>query len=137
MTNWQRLDAIAGAAVNSVFSEQVRITPRTAASEYLAALPDPDRAVVVVKAVFALGPEIDDLRGSRLSGETRGVARAVFADASIQITSAIAATIGYEPKKGDLIELIERPGSPSYCIEHVDPLDCDDLVVWLTKEKQH
>lgn len=136
MNNWQRLDALAGAAVNRVYSDVVRITPRIAASEYIAASPDPDFEPEEIKAVFALSPGTDDLRGARISGETRGVSRAVFAEASIQIMAAVAATIGFKPKTGDLIQLIERPGSPAYSVEHPETLDCGDVVLWLTKEKQ-
>lgn len=132
---WQRLDGLAGAAVTAVFAERVRISPRIAASQYLAAAPDGARGEVIIKAVFTLGPETDDLRGQRVSGEGRGTTRITVSEASLQITASQAALIGYALAKDDLIRLPDRAGASAYAIEHVDLLNCGDLVVSLVAEK--
>ena len=130
---WQRLDALAGRAANGVFGEPVKITPRLA-NEYVAARPDATRQEATVQGIFSLEPSSDDLRGQRISGESRGALRMTFAEAIVQFTAAEVAKIGFGMQTPDLITLIKRPGCPTYAIEHVEPLDSGDLVVYLTKE---
>jgi len=130
---WQRLDALAGRAANAVFSEAVRIMPRLA-NEYIASQPDASRQEATVRGIFSLEPSTDDLRGQRISGESRGALRMVFAEAVIQITAAEAALIGFMPVKSDLIKLIDRPGCMTYAVEHVEPFDSGDIALYLTKE---
>lgn len=132
---WQRLDALAGAAVNGVWGEDIRITPRTRASDYVGAQPDQNRPIREVRAVFAEETKSDDLRGQRLSGEGRGTTEIASSPSTLQIMAAEAAKIGFDLQKADLITLIQRPGQPSYSIVLADPLDCGDIVLILAREK--
>lgn len=132
---WHRLDELAGAAVNGVFAEDVRITPRIAGNEYSAAVPDAARAEITIKAIPAYEPGTDDLRGQRNSGDSRGTSRISVSTFSLQITAAELAKIGWEIGKNDLMTLTSRAEAPTFAVEHIDPLDCGDVRVFITKEK--
>lgn len=130
---WQRLDAIAGAAVNAVYGEAVRIKPRKS-NEYVEAGPDLDRVEANVVGVFADEPSVDDLRGQRISGESRGVVQAKFAQASVQIMAAEVAKIVSLPVEGDSVVLPSRLPPLKFNLERSEKLDCGDLVLYLTRE---
>lgn len=133
--NWRRLDALAGAAVQRVFAERIRITPRTAASDYVAASPDLTRQPVLVMAVFSEETSAENLRGQRLSGESRGTTQMVSSQSAVQIMAAQAALIPYELGDDDLVTLVDRPDAPTYSINLADPLDGGDLTLYLSPEK--
>ncbi len=130
---FQRLDELAGRATDRVYGETIMVSPRIA-NEYIAAQPDIARPVKEVRGIFSLEPSTDDLRGQRVSGESRGAIRMVFAEAVIQLRAAEVELLNYEPVKPDLITLIDRKSLPTYAVEHVEPLDNGDLVLYLTKE---
>lgn len=135
---WRRLDAIAGVAVQRTFAEIIRITPRVSASDYVAASPDATRPIVELRAVFSEETSAENLRGQRVSGESRGTTQMVSHQSAIQIMAseyARLALLGFELADGDLITLIQRPGCPSYSINLADQLDTGDVILYLSPEK--
>lgn len=133
--NWRRLDAITGAAVQRTFAELIRITPLTSASDYVAPSPDPDRLPVDLLAVFSEETSAENLRGQRVSGESRGTTQIISSQSAVQIMAAQAALIPYELSGNDLVTLLGRPGLPTYSINLADPLDGGDLTLYLSPEK--
>ena len=131
---WSRLDTLAGSAVNRTFSENVLITPRTGLSDYIAAGPDASRPAMTVAGVPSFEPDAEDLRGQRNSGDNRGTTRIANSMFSVQIMAAVVATIPYELMRGDRVDLADRGAGHRFAIDHVDTLDCGDLVLHLTKE---
>lgn len=132
---WRRLDASAGAAVQRLYAENIRVTPRIAASDYAAALPDASRPTVELRAVYAEETKQVDLRGQRLTGESRGTTNIINLGPSVQIMAAeFVARLGYEPRAGDLVTLLDRSGQ-TFAVSMPDMLDTGDLVLYLSPEK--
>jgi hypothetical protein len=132
--SWDRLDRLAGRAVNSQWGEACRFSPMVR-SEFTSAQADPARAAVTVLGIFTLEPKEDgvDLRGQRLRGEFSGVSRVDLPGPRLKIMAEEAAKIGFRPRQGDQVILTERAGRPTYTIADVTDDDVGDLLMYLTQ----
>lgn len=128
---WDQLDALAGQAVTDIFGTACQITPLLT-GDYTVG-PDPDRAVATVRAVFSLGPDIEDVRGQRIQGEFPGTTKLGVSEAAIQIVAEEAAKIGYVPQSGDRVFLPDVAGHKTYQVNITHQTDCGDLLVELTR----
>lgn len=127
---------MAGAAVQRTYAELVRITPRRAASDYVAVSPDPTFPEVELRAVFSEETSAENLRGQRLSGESQGTTQVVSSQSAIQImASEVALRLRYPIKRGYLVTLLTRHCEPTYTVNLADPLDTGDLVLYLSPER--
>ncbi|RRY08808.1 hypothetical protein [Brucella anthropi] len=133
MPAFDRLSRVAGRAVDRLYGEEVSITGRID-SQYSGRTADPDRPAIKVRAVFADEPDADDIGGQRSGNSLPGVTRLTNGAVSIQIMAADVAAMLWLPRKGDLVRLSSRTGSPAYSV--VDPrhLDHGDLHVILVRE---
>ncbi|MBI1649871.1 hypothetical protein [Hyphomicrobium sulfonivorans] len=128
---WKRLDAATGRAVSRVYGERVAVRPKIE-SEYSEAPDDPLRDAKVIRGVFGLEHDTEDLRGQRLKGEFAGVGRLAVGAAHVLVSAAEYAGLGYDLQRGDVIAFPDQSGVPSYRVVVSHPLDCGDRFVILS-----
>lgn len=133
MPAFDRLSRVTGKAVDRLYGEPVIIIGRID-SQYSARAVDASRSQVETRGVFADGPDIDDIGGQRSGNSLPGATRFSNGAVSIQIMAADAAVLAWLPRKGDLVRLTSRAGSPAYSIVDVRPLDHGDLYIILVRE---
>lgn len=131
---WDRLDSLAGRAVNSIWGEACHFSPMVR-GEFTSAQPDPARTAVTVLGIFTLDPKENgtDLRGERLRGEFAGISRIDLPGSRLKVTAEEAAKIGFRPVQGDQVTLTDRPGAPTYQVADVLDHDGGDLLIFLTR----
>lgn len=91
--------------VEASFGTTITITPQVR-SEYAGYTADQSRAVVGVAGVFSLAPIIDPVL-TPIQGP-KGISRAATQSASLWLSSASLAAIGYDLRKGDKIAVAGR-----------------------------
>lgn len=123
--------AAAFEAVAGTFGETVRIEPMVS-SEYIEAAPDPDRATALSRSVVSFTPTTDGLDGRRSGSNMQGVTQVAHRAATLWITPADYAAIGYDLRSGDRVVLVERPGTPGYRVARAPVWsDRGDVTVYL------
>ena len=133
---WARslLDRLAGRAVERAFGETVLVLPMKV-TRNATATADPDRASATIRAVISIAPEDRALFADRKAGaNTLGPTRVTLAGLWATITATAVADLGYWPVQGDLLGLIDRPGSPRYRITQVDLDDLGAVTLHLARE---
>jgi len=125
--------AAADTAITAIMGEAIQIHPMVQ-SQYKGAIPDPDRPVVSVQAVFTLTPESDRLKGMKTGAEIEGFAALQVADAELWICAEVVKSLPYRPRADDRIVLAEKPGTSSYSIVRPKPSDLGDLKFALVVE---
>ncbi|RWX72586.1 hypothetical protein [Mesorhizobium sp. M2A.F.Ca.ET.039.01.1.1] len=136
MPAFDRLNRIAGKAVDRLHGERILISPRAEGSQYGGRVPDTTRVAHETRGVFADEPGVNDIAGQRAGNSLPGVTRLTNGQVSIQILAAFAELMPWEPRKGDLVQLIERAGSPFYSIVDPQKLDFGDRFLVLVREPQ-
>src|SRR3712207_262995 len=94
--------AVADATIAATFGGSVRIVPAVVSDFGVAA--DPSRAPVVIEAVFTSVPVQERLEGKRRGGGYEGFTTLGGAGIYLWVRAAVAATLPYEPQKGDRVE---------------------------------
>lgn len=130
------LDRLAGGAVDRAFGEVVTVIPRSG-GRIAAASDDPSRPQKTVTAVFADAPSEMALFQNRMNGlKEVGTTGVLIPGAVLSLSAAQAKTLGYELRKGDLVKLSARAGTPRYAVS--SPPQADDLgavVLMLAREE--
>ena len=128
------LDRLAGRAVEQAFGESVLVLPMKGGKN-AAPSADPDRITATIRAVISIAPEDRSLFAERKAGaNTLGSTRVTLAGVWATVTAASVAELGYRPVQGDLLGLIDRPGSPRYRITQVDLDDLGAVTLHLARE---
>jgi len=128
------LDRLAGRAVERAFGESVLVQPMKGGKN-AAPSPDPDHSMTTIRAVISIAPEDRPLFADRKAGaNTLGQTRVMLAGVWATVTAAFVAELGYQPVQGDLLVLVDRPGSPRYRITQVDLDDLGAVTLHLTRE---
>ncbi len=128
------LDRLAGRAVQRTFGESVLVLPMKGGRN-AAPSPDPDRGTATIRAVISIAPEDRPLFADRKAGaNTLGPTRVTLAGVWATVTATAVADLGYWPVQGDLLGLIDRPGSPRYRITQVDLDDLGAVTLHLARE---
>ena len=126
---FDELEAASQAEILRVNGDAVRIWPKGGDFNYGGGS-DQLRQPVEIFAIFSSSPRIveTDYPGTQLNG-----AGIVTAPAELWIDREAAAALPYALKRGDVIELIGKVGSPKFIIMSADPNDTGDIRVMLTK----
>jgi len=128
------LDRLAGRAVEQAFGESVLVLPMKGGKN-AAPSADPDRITATIRAVISIAPEDRSLFAERKAGaNTLGSTRVTLAGVWATVTAASVAELGNPPIQGDLLGLIDRPGSPRYRITQVDIDDLGAVTLHLARE---
>lgn len=135
MPAFDRLNRVAGKAVDRLYGEAVAITGRIV-SQYGGGMADHAREAFATRGTFSDEPIAIELAGQRAGDNLPGTTRLAQGEAVIQIMAAHAAAMLWVPRKGDLAQLTERAGSPTYAVSRVDVLDHGDVVLTLAREAQ-
>lgn len=133
MPAFDRLNAIAGRAIDRQFGEAISIVGRLR-SQYGPRSTDADRDEIATIGVFSDDPSTNDIAGQRAGNSLPGATRLGDGVASIQIMAADAALWPWEPKKGDSAILAGRSPARGYDIADVHRLDHGDVVLILARE---
>jgi len=120
------LDAVSADALLTSFGEAVLYYPR-ASEQYVARTADPDRTRISVTGIFSAGPGETGIKGGATGAEFSGTTRLSTVSSEFWIPAEHAASIPDEARKGDIVQLIERPGQPGYSIVKVDRTDLGDI----------
>ncbi|MGD9714748.1 MAG: hypothetical protein AB7V46_22210, partial [Thermomicrobiales bacterium] len=110
---FDELDALAQAAVNLVFGEPIRLVPRRG-SQYSARQADPDRPARNVVGVYSVSPRTDHLAGQRNGAELSGTTKLAGVLGEIWLSTDVVAGLGYPIRRGDAVQLLEKPGTPIF-----------------------
>lgn len=101
------------AALDKEFAERTRINPRRR-GEFISAAVDPDRAQKIVRGIVDFVPNVFLPKDT---SRFDGFQPSLSADAShISYDEALFASKAEWPRAGDLIELIDRPDTPSFAV---------------------
>jgi len=131
---FSEIDASSQAVMISKFGEDIRITPRLVGNYSVAT--DPGRATKTVKGIPSFLPGAADMKGQRAGGDLVGASRIQISEAEVWLDAAGVASLGYELRKGDLVELLDKPGSPTFSIARADDHGDGALTLILTLEAQ-
>lgn len=132
MPAFDRLNRIAGKAVDRLYGEPIVISGRIS-SDYSGRSLDPGRAPITTRGVFADDPSPEDIGGQRAGNSLPGTTRLAQGAVSVKIMSADAASLSWQPVKGDLVTFANRAGN--YAVTEPRPLDHGDLVLILVRER--
>lgn len=128
------LDALVSRHTSRAFGEAVVFTPRLY-SPYGGACPDPAFPPHKVVGNVAIAGGAGNLQGTRRGTEFQGTTTAAVAQSSVLLSAETIAKLGERlPKKGDMLELVDRPSVPRYNIARASPSDLGDLLLTVTIE---
>jgi hypothetical protein len=124
---FDEIEAASQAAITYVYGDGIRIRPMKGDGNY-GGSPDPNRPVKEVAATFSSAPNVGaiDYPGTQSNG-----APAALSPSEIWIDRAQALTIGYELKRGDVIERV--PSGASYRVAQAEAGDHGDIRVVLVR----
>lgn len=130
-----RMVAVAHAAIANTFGETVRISPMVS-TEYSEGA-DATRPVIEIRAVVALTPDVEAIGGARQGSKINSTTRFATRSASLWLSAAAYAGLGYDVQRGDRVYLIERAAEPPYVLSR-EPTktDRDDVHIHLVREGQ-
>jgi hypothetical protein len=129
MSVFDDIAASADAAIDSVFGEPVRIEPRLAGG-YTGIGADPDRPAVTVTGVIRTLSSRETLAGQSRDRAT-GLAVVTGRPTLLHLTAAVARSLGYELRKGDLVTRAGKDVDAAFEVGSVEPADLGDLTVHL------
>ena len=135
MTPFDRLVAAADRAVTSAMGTRAELLPRVQV-RLAAPAPDPSRTAAIVRGVFTDQPADAALQGQRQGGEMAGVTVIAGAKRLFWLSVAALDELGWRPRQGDALRLVDRSGEPVYGIERADPSDHGDMTLTLSLERQ-
>lgn len=111
-THFDRAAARMDAAVDRLHAERVRIEPM-AGGRVSAASADPARPARDIMATVMREPVEDiALAGRRGGTAALGPTKVESDGETVQLSAAVAASLGYALAKGDAVVLLDRPGAP-------------------------
>lgn len=131
MTAFDLLWADAVADMEAAFGEQVRIEPYIVPVGRGVPHPDPERAIGETVGRFQAKPGTADLEGSREGTRLQGMTRLASVTPTLKLSAEAVARLGFRPRGGDRLVLIERPGEPTYSIASVGGHDGGNLDIGL------
>jgi hypothetical protein len=99
--------------------------------------PDPQKRPLTINGIFSAGPAVENTQGQARGSEFGTTSRVVSMTAEFWLPRREVPKIGRRPKKGDLIELISRPDSPTYAVSQVQESDMGDFnLILVIEDKQ-
>jgi len=119
MTIWNRLDALAGRAVDRINAETVRVVPK-AKSTVLVGTDDPNRTPYEVRAILEITEEIERPTGDGTRNGNIGTMMIPAVTLTIETERLVPPNTA--PRKGDVIVAIEREGQPQYTVNSAAPM---------------
>lgn len=129
-TMFDAFDAKLQSAVNKAFGEAIRIIPQTR-GQYGGPLADTARPPADVRAVFSTAPVAETMAGQRTGSELNGTTMFAHSSAEVWLDAETVAGLGYALRKGDAVQLLDRPGQPVYEISRPAPTDRGDVALLL------
>jgi hypothetical protein len=127
------LDATLQANVAAAYSEVIRILPRVA-SQYGGPQPDPARPAMDVRGIFSLVPETETIGGQNKGGEYSGTTMFNHGRAEVWLEASEFASLGYQPRKLDLVILTDRVNAPQYAVTRLAKTGQGDVALILAAE---
>lgn len=110
------LERLVSEAVDATMGEPTRVVPR-ANGTYFSGPADGARAPITIAGVVDYNPVTIV---SKDTGKYDGM-RPVVAGDRLHVSYDVKNFPDWKPREGDVIELIDRPGSPSANVSRVDP----------------
>lgn len=135
MTPFDRLVAAGDRAVTAAMGTRAEILPRVQA-RMASPAPDPSRATAIVRGVYTDQPADAAMQGQRQGGEMAGVTIIAGAKRLFWLSVAAVDSLGWRPRQGDALRLVDHPDVPLYGIERADPSDHGDMTLVLSLERQ-
>lgn len=135
---FDRLVAGADAVTTRVMGTRAEILPRTIPARLVAAAPDPSRQAVEVRGVYTDVPGEGALQGQRhgSGADMKGTTVIATASRALWLSAATVAAIGYRPREGDAVRLLDQPDQPVMAIVRIHPSDMGDIGLVLGREPQ-
>lgn len=130
------LDAQVSDALESAFGETVRLIPRISrrGAQYVAAAADPDRLLVDFIAVPTDAPKSVDTRGQRTGFRMGSASRLVVGRFELWVSAATVAKMAVEIQPGDVMQMSDWDGQPTFNVVNAIPEGCGDLRIILSAE---